>query len=158
MRDGEREIGGLFETIGVCDPFTSEGQPVPEAYGGGSTAEVVELEDAAAELDGSPTRISTISNRASVVTTADQADRLISAFFLSCWLLSTTRTSRPIRSRSTSLSSGNDSWAMSMASWMCERKVVLVRSGTSASGVDVKDVRRSSARGQRTPFAKRSCM
>jgi hypothetical protein len=117
VRDEEREICGLFETIAICDVFTSEGQSVPEAYGGGATAEVVELDDAAAaELDGGATRISTISNRASVVTTADQADRLISAFFLSCWLLSTTRTSRPIRSRSTSLSSGNDSWARSMAS------------------------------------------
>ena len=116
MRDEEREIGGLFETVAICDPFTSEGQTVPEAYGGGSTAEVVELEDAAAELDGGAIRTSTISNRASVATTADQAERLISAFFLSCWLLSTTRTSRQIRSRSTSLSSGNDSWAMSMAS------------------------------------------
>jgi len=122
MRDEEREICGLFETIVICDPFTSEGQSVPEEYGGGATAEVVELDDAAAaELDGGATLISTTSNSTNVVTAADQADRLISVFFSDLgWYMpamrSTVRTSSLIRSRSTSLSSGNDSWAMSMAS------------------------------------------
>jgi len=118
VRDEEREICGLFETTVICHALTSEGQ-VPEEYGGGATAEVVELDDAAAaELDGGATRIYTTSYSANAATTADQADRLISACFLSCSLpaRSTTRTSSPIRSRSTSLSSGNDSWAMSMAS------------------------------------------
>jgi hypothetical protein len=72
-------------------------------------------------------RISTISNRASVPTTTDHAVRPISAVLRSCWLLSTTRTSKRIRSRSTSLSSGNDSCAMAIACWIKGRREQSIR-------------------------------
>ncbi len=72
MRDDEREICGPFETTVICDSFISQSDS--EMYGGGSTTGAVELEDAAADLDGGASRISTISNRASVATTRDQAD------------------------------------------------------------------------------------
>ena|SRR6266699_2210041 len=63
------------------------------------------------------TRISTISNRASEATTADQAVRPISAVLRVCWFLSMTCTSKLIRSRSTSLSSEKESLAISIAFW-----------------------------------------
>jgi hypothetical protein len=72
----------------------------------------------AADLGGGATRTSTISNRASVATTTDHAVRPISAVFFLCWLLSITCTSRQILERSTSLSSGKESIAILMASWM----------------------------------------
>jgi hypothetical protein len=61
------------------------------------------------------TRISTISNRASEAITTDQAVRPISAVLRVCWFLSTTWTSKLIRSRSTFLSSRKDSLAISIA-------------------------------------------
>lgn len=81
-----------------------------------------ELESPIAVLGGAPggggaRRISTISNRASEATTTDQAVRPISAVRRVCWFLSTTWTSKLIRSRSTSLSSRKDSLAISMACW-----------------------------------------
>jgi len=94
--------------------------------------EACELESTAAALElgdggAGETRISTISNRASEGTTTFQADRPISAALRPCWFLSTTWTSRLIRSRSTSLSSTNDSLAISMACYGV-RKVASVRS------------------------------
>ena len=79
-----------------------------------------ELESPAAVLGlggAGATRISTISNRASEAITTDHAVRPISAVLRVCWFLSTTCTSKLIRSRSTSLSSMKDSLAISMACW-----------------------------------------
>ena len=66
------------------------------------------------------TRMSTTSDRVvSVATKGDQADRLIPTILrLSC----KSRASRQILSWSTSLSSGKDSTAMSMACWMGHSK------------------------------------
>jgi hypothetical protein len=114
-------IGGLCGSKFGCDPFASGSWIISE--GGGSTTGGGELEDAAAanvkaDLGEGATRTSTISNRASVGATTDHADRPISTVLFSCWLLRTTRTSRQILSRSTSLSSGKDSVAIFMARWM----------------------------------------
>jgi hypothetical protein len=96
--DVELGIGGLCGSKFVCDSFASGSRPTSE--GGGSTTGGAELEDAApadlgADLGGGATRTSTISNRASPATTADQASGLTLAVF-SCWLSSMTRTSRQI--------------------------------------------------------------
>ncbi len=79
-----------------------------------------ELESATAALrfgGMGATRISTISNRASEAITTDQAVRPISAVLRACWFLTTTWTSKLIRSRSMSSSSRKDSLAISMACW-----------------------------------------
>src|SRR5216683_5213607 len=103
-------IGALCGSKFACDPFALGSRII--SGGGGSTIGGAELEDAAAanmeDLGEGATRTSTISNRASVGTTTDHAVRPISTVLFSCWLLSTTRTSRQILSRSTSLSSGKD--------------------------------------------------
>jgi hypothetical protein len=114
-------IGGLCASKFVCDPFASGSRIISER--GGSMTGGAELEDAAAanmeaDLGEGATRISTTSYRASLATTTDHAVRPISTVFFSCWLLSTTRTSRQILSRSTSLSSGKDSMAILMACWI----------------------------------------
>jgi hypothetical protein len=114
-------IGGLCGSKFVCDPFALGSRLISEE--GGSTTGGAELEDAAAanmeaDLGEGTTRTSTISNRASVGTTTDHAVRPISTVLFSCWLRSTTRTSRRILSRSTSLSSGKDSVAILTACWM----------------------------------------
>jgi hypothetical protein len=77
-----------------------------------------ELDDAGTNLGGGATQASTISKRASVATRNGQGVRpiLIVPWWLHC--MCTTRTSREIRSRSTSLSSGKDSTAISMARWV----------------------------------------
>jgi len=76
---------------------------------------MTELEEANMVLGGGATHTSTMSKRVSVATRKGQAVRPISTVL---WWLCMTRTSRQIRSRSTSLSSGKESTAMSMARWM----------------------------------------
>ena len=76
---------------------------------------MTELEEAAIVLGGGATHTSTMSKRASVGTRKGQAVRPISTVL---WWLYMTRTSRQIRLRSMSLSSGKDSTAMSMARWV----------------------------------------